>query len=330
MGSQLRDHGGNIDLAIDRYGGLPGDWIDLSTGVNRMPYPIPPLAVETWTALPTQAAQMQLLQAARLAFVTKAPMLAVSGAQAAIQIIPRLGRPGRARVLAPTYNEHAVCLRAAGWQVEEVACLNALERADLAVIVNPNNPDGRTLMSEAIMRMTRTVGLMVVDESFVDTVPELSVAPMAGRSGLIVLRSFGKFYGLAGLRLGFVLGSDADIARLSELAGPWPVAGPALAVGILALADRAWAEATRKRLASETVRIDALAATAGWRLVGGTALFRLYDTPDGSAAQDHLARAHIWSRVFPAAPHWIRLGLPGSATEWHRLAAALNGIPHGV
>ena len=257
-------------------------------------------------------------------------MLAVAGAQAAIQMVPLLGRPGRARVLVPTYDEHAACLHAAGWTVEEAGSLAELEGADLAVVVNPNNPDGRTHGREAIMRLSEKVGRLVVDESFVDPVPELSVTPMAGQGGLIVLRSFGKFYGLAGLRLGFVVASGPDIAQLSEMAGPWPVAGPALAVGTLALTDRTWAQATRERLVKETVAIDALAVTAGWRPTGGTALFRLYGTPDASAAQDQLARCRIWSRIFRGSPGWIRLGLPGSPTEWQRLAAALNGTPHGV
>jgi cobalamin biosynthesis protein CobC len=317
-------------LAIGRYGGLPGDWVDLSTGINRVPYPIPSLPADVWTALPAGSAHKRLLEAARIAFGTRAPMLAVAGAQAAIQMIPRLETSGRARVLAPTYNEHAACLRAAGWCVESVDSLAALEGAGLAVVVNPNNPDGRTHPPDAILRLAGTVGRLVVDESFVDAEPQLSVASMAGQEGLIVLRSFGKFYGLAGLRLGFVLGPAADIARLAGMAGPWPVAGPALAVGTAALRDRAWAKSTIARLGQDTQRIDALAVQAGWSLVGGTALFRLYDTPDARAAQERLARSRIWSRIFPSSSRWLRLGLPGTVGEWDRLAGALNGFRDAV
>src|SRR5437016_3542932 len=149
MGHHTRDHGGNIDMAMARYGGASADWIDLSTGINRQPYPVPQLPLEVWTTLPTSAAQSRLLQVARAAYRTEATVLALAGAQAAIQIYPRLGRPGYAKVLSPTYNEHAVCLRAAGWAVEEVGCLTALEGADLAVLVNPNSPDGRTHEPEA-------------------------------------------------------------------------------------------------------------------------------------------------------------------------------------
>ncbi len=139
-----------------------------------------------------------------------------------------------------------------------------------------------------------------------------------------MLRSFGKFYGLAGLRLGFVLGAEAEIGALSEMAGPWPVAGAAIEIGRVALADRDWTRATIARLAAETARIDGLASRAGWSLIGGCALFRLYDTGDAAAAQERLARNRIWSRIFPYSARWLRLGLPGSEAEWVRLAAALS------
>lgn len=320
----MRDHGGNIDGAMARYGGRAGEWIDLSTGINRVPYPLPPLPPEAWTALPTRAATEALIAAARAAYGAPAAILPVAGAQAAIQMIPRLGRPGRARVLGPTYNEHAGSLAAAGWQVTEVADPAALEGADLAVIVNPNNPDGRRQKPDALLALAGHVGRLVVDESFADPAPELSLAARAGRPGLFVLRSFGKFYGLAGLRLGFVLGDKTEIAALSGMAGPWPVAGAAIEVGRVALSDRAWAAATITRLQAETARIDGLALRAGWALVGGCALFRLYDTGNATAAQERLARNRIWSRIFPYSERWLRLGLPGSEAEWARLEQALR------
>jgi cobalamin biosynthetic protein CobC len=319
----MRDHGGNIDSAISRFGGRAKDWIDLSTGINRVPYPVPAIPSEAWAALPTRAALDRLIAVARTAYGTDASILPIAGAQAAIQMIPRLGAPGLARVLAPTYNEHAAALRAAGWRVEEVGVPEALFGADLAIVVNPNNPDGRVLMPDVLRTVANRVGRLVVDESFVDAMPELSVADGAVNPGLLVLRSFGKFYGLAGLRLGFALGSAEDIAALSDMAGPWPVSGAAFAVGTLALADRSWAEATTRRLAAGARRLDGLAAGASWRLVGGTTLFRLFDTANVAESRDRLARARIWSRVFPHSGTWLRLGLPGGDREWDRLAAAL-------
>ncbi len=317
----MRDHGGNIDAAIKRFGGH--DWIDLSTGINRVPYPVPAIPIRDWTMLPTRAAKSAALAAARVAYQTQAPMLATAGAQAAIQMIPHLTPPGRARVLGPTYNEHAAALSAAGWQVQQVTRFEQLAGADLAIVVNPNNPDGQSFTTADLQVLAQETRL-VVDESFGDPRPDLSLAPTAGAPGLIILRSFGKFYGLAGLRLGFVIGCADDIARLTEMAGPWPVNGAALRISTQALTDRAWSEATILRLRVETAKADALAKAAGWTTIGGTELFRLYETPDAEAAQEQLARHQIWSRIFPYSDRWLRLGLPGEDTEWERLANALK------
>ncbi len=320
----MRDHGGNLDWAIEHFGGAAGQWIDLSTGINRCPYPVPDLPASSWSALPTRSAMADLIRAAAEAYGTGAAIAAVAGAQMAIQMIPRLSQPGRARILGPTYNEHAAALRGAGWQVDEVTDFSDLAGADLAVVVNPNNPDGRHHAPDALLGLSGTVGRLIVDESFADTAPHLSLAPHAGQRGLVILRSFGKFYGLAGLRLGFVIGHPEEIAAFGEMSGPWPVSGSAIEIGRAALGDRAWAEATTRRLIGETQHLDRLATAEGWRRVGGTALFGLYDTGDAATAQSRLAEARIWSRRFPYAAGWLRLGLPGGGTEWDRLTQALG------
>ncbi|SFR18106.1 L-threonine O-3-phosphate decarboxylase [Poseidonocella sedimentorum] len=310
-----------------RFGGAPGDWLDLSTGINPRPYPLPAFQGSDWAALPSAAALDALEETARAAYGCPGAAVALAGAQAAIQLVPWLRPPGRARVLAPTYNEHAAALRAAGWEVSEVSSLSDLAGADLAVVVNPNNPDGRAFAPDDLLALRRAVGLLVVDESFADPTPEISLGRWVdgGTEDLLLLRSFGKFYGLAGLRLGFAL-CGADMAnRLRERAGPWSVNGPALRAGQAALADRAWEAETTARLLRDAGRLDRLAEAAGWRGVGGTALFRTYETGGAQAAQDRLAAAHIWSRIFPYSPSWIRLGLPGDAAGWARLEAALAG-----
>lgn len=319
----MREHGGNLDLACARFGGRLEDWIDLSTGINRRPYPVGALSPRAWTALPSRAEIETLHEAARQAYATTAPLLAVAGAQAAIQMLPHLAQ-GRARILAPTYNEYAPVLVSAGWQVEEVVRLDALAGADLAIVVNPNNPDGMQYDLDALLALASRVKRLVVDESFVDAVPKMSLAAAAGQPGLLILRSFGKFYGLAGLRLGFAIGSEGDIAALASAAGPWPISGAAIEIGRDALRDRAWADATRARLARDCARLDTIAREAGWSLVGGAPLFRLYETGDAAAAQERLAHEKIWSRLFKDRPGWLRLGLPGDETEWTRLAAALS------
>ncbi|MGA7803421.1 threonine-phosphate decarboxylase CobD [Bradyrhizobium sp.] len=321
----MLDHGGNLDVAMRRFGGGVDDWIDLSTGINRCPYPVPELQPRHWSALPSRADLDSLHDAARRAYATRGAVLAIAGAQAAIQLLPSLAPRGQARILAPTYQEYGAVLRAAGREVEEVADLDALAGADLAIVVNPNNPDGRSHDPARLLALLPHVGCLIVDESFADAMPGLSLAPEAGRAGLLVLRSFGKFYGLAGLRLGFVLGGDADLAALAAKAGPWPVSGAAIEIGRRALLDRDWTAQTTARLARSSVRLDALVRAAGWRLIGGTSLFRLYETADAKAAQERLGCARIWSRVFPHAPAWLRLGIPGDEAEWARLAAVLAG-----
>ena len=320
----IRDHGGNLDVARARFGGRLEDWIDLSTGINRRPYPVPALAPRHWSALPSRSDIDSLHGAARQAYGSSASVLAVAGAQAAIQLLPHLAPRGRARILAPTYNEFAPVLTGAGWEVEEAGDLDALSGADLAVVVNPNNPDGRQHDPAKLLALLPSVKRLVIDESFADAVPQVSLAADAGQAGLLVLRSFGKFYGLAGLRLGFVLGSAGDIAALAAMAGPWPISGAAIEIGRRALLDHDWADATRARLREDSLRLDDIAKTVGWKLVGGTPLFRLYDVGNAAAAQERLARARIWTRIFSDRPNWLRLGLPGDETEWARLTGALS------
>ncbi|WGD49550.1 threonine-phosphate decarboxylase CobD [Bradyrhizobium sp. CB1650] len=320
----MREHGGNIDQARQRFGGSAEDWIDLSTGINRLPYPAVEVSLAQWSALPSRSEIEALHQAAQHAYGTRAPIVAVGGAQAAIQLLPRIARCGQARILAPTYNEYAPVLLAAGWDVDEVESLDALAGADLALVVNPNNPDGRCHEPGELLALLPRVGRLVIDESFADALPHLSLAREADRPGLLILRSFGKFYGLAGVRLGFALGNAADVAALAAMSGPWPVSGAAIAIGQRALLDDAWGKATSARLARDSIRLDATVQSRGWKLVGGTPLFRLYETDDAVAAQDELARARIWSRVFAQKPTWLRLGLPGSEAEWTRLADVVS------
>ncbi|MEO1612568.1 MAG: threonine-phosphate decarboxylase CobD [Pseudomonadota bacterium] len=319
----MRDHGGDLDRARATYGG--SDWIDLSTGINPVAYEMPPLPAAALASLPTREDIAALEATAATAFSTTGDIVALSGAQAAIQLAPRLRPAARAAVLRPSYNEHAASFKAQGWIVGEAPEIEDMAGADLAVVVNPNNPDGRRWTPETLIALADRVGLLIVDESFADPHPELSLAPLIGELGerVLVMRSFGKFYGLAGLRLGFALGGPETIARLRALVGPWAVSGPAIIAGRAALSDAAWRAETTARLNRDAARLDALAVKAGWRLVGGTPLFRTYETPDAAAAQGRLARSAIWSRTFPYSATWMRLGLPGAKSAWERLASAL-------
>lgn len=325
MTVQARDHGGDLDKARAAYGGE--DWIDLSTGINPLPYPMPQIPPHALNTLPTATDMGALEQAAASAYGARTGIVALSGAQAAIQLVPRLRPAGKAAVLSPSYNEHAASLAAQGWQLRAAQDLTQMAGADLAVVVNPNNPDGRLWPPEVLARLAGDVGLLVVDESFADPTPHLSLCPQLHDLGerALVLRSFGKFYGLAGLRLGFALGGEKTLEHLRALSGPWAVSGPAIVAGSAALTDSTWQTETRARLAQDADRLDALAARAGWSLVGGTNLFRTYETGDAMAARAHLARARIWTRAFPYSTGWLRLGLPGDAAAWDRLEQALAG-----
>lgn len=312
-GATTRDHGGNLTAAIQRYGGKRGDWIDLSTGINPAPYPLPDFTMEDWTALPDIAAFDALQNAARQFWNVPdgAAILPAPGASALIAQLPGLAAPRWVKIETPTYNEHAAAFSHHGWVIAQS------EPAEARVAVHPNNPDGRLWRVEEL-----TSPLTIIDESFCDVCPEQSHIDLATRPGVVVLKSFGKFWGLAGLRLGFAIGDPALIQQLAHLQGPWAVSGPALRTGIQALGDPQWASDTRQALARDAKRLDQLAAARGARLVGGCDLFRLYDVSDAAAWQDRLAHAHIWSRIFPYSKTFLRLGLPPE-NGWERLEAAL-------
>ncbi len=326
--SARRDHGGNLTEAMALHGGAEGDWLDLSTGINLRPYPVPALDPQVWSRLPDAALLAHTTEAARAAYgaADSTQILPVAGAQAAIQLTPMVAPKGTVHILGPTYNEHAAAFRTHGHQVRDISSLDDLPEApDTVVLVNPNNPTGTQFAPDVLLKLARRCKLLIVDESFCDVCPEVSLTGHALPVSLVILRSFGKFYGLAGLRLGMVLGNAAQIDTLGSLAGPWAVNGPALAIGAAALADRRWADQTRNRLRADAARLDALAIAAGWSLVGGCDLFRTYETPDAARAQSQLARAHIWSRIFPYSETWVRLGLPDGEENWSRLASALAG-----
>ena len=304
------DHGGGVDAAVKRWGGVRSDWLDLSTGINPRPYPVPAFDDDVWTALPDAGAFAALEGAARDFWHVpeSAAVLAASGASALIALIPTLVSAGRVAIIGPTYNEYGRAFRTYGWEVGEGS-------PDAVVVVHPNNPDGRLQpVPEATLR--------VIDESFCDVCPDESQIALADQAGVLVLKSFGKFWGLAGMRLGFAIGDSALVERLAAMVGPWAVSGPALRVGATALADRVWADETRLRLVADAARLDLLMQRAGAEVVGGTTLFRLYDVGDAAAWQERLARYRILGRLFPYSQRWLRFGLPDGA-GWDRLEAAL-------
>lgn len=318
------DHGGNLDQAIQQFGGQIDDWLDLSTGINPVAYPIPNLSSRSWIALPTASEKQALHLAAKECWHCSGDALSLPGAQAAIQLLPQFAEIKKlsgknVKILGPTYNEYRNSFQQHGWKVEECDQIEELAGATVAILVNPNNPDGRTYGEDTLLKLLKTVDLLVIDESFVDCMPELSLCSESHRDNLIILRSFGKFYGLAGLRLGFVTGLESNIRIFEKLAGPWPVSGVALQIGEKAIRDQTWQERTRQRLHQDAKKLDQFFASVQCEFTGGTPLFRLYSHDDALALQTHLAKDRIWTRIFPYSKNWIRLGLPGTEEDWTRL-----------
>jgi cobalamin biosynthetic protein CobC len=320
----LLGHGGRLGAARTSYPDAPTPWLDLSTGVNPHPYPAPSLASETWSRLPDPESIRALEQAAARTFGVDDTswVVAAAGSEALIRLLPRLLPARRIGLSARTYGGHAEAWRAAGAEV----AADTDPSTDLRVVVNPNNPDGRTLSPDQVLALG---GPLIVDEAFAEVVPECSVAALAGAPGherLVVLRSFGKFYGLAGARLGFLIAAPPLAERVRQALGDWPVSGPAIAAGLAAYADTAWAVQSRRSLVDDAARLDALLRAAGFEVLGGTPLFRLARAADAPRRFDRLAQAGVLTRPFPWDETLIRFGLPGQDPDWLRLATALERL----
>ncbi|PWK36465.1 threonine-phosphate decarboxylase CobD [Cupriavidus plantarum] len=330
-------HGGDLLAAVRRYGRAAGDWLDLSTGINPDGYPVPPLPADAWQRLPQD--DDGLAEAAALAYGA-VQALPVAGSQAAIRTLPTLLKPGRVGIAALGYSEYAPAFARAG---HTVVPLNEADfaRPDLAqastlaldhlVVVNPNNPTARLIPASTLARwhgeLSSRGGTLLLDEAFIDCHPGQSLAASAHLPGLVVLRSLGKFYGLAGVRCGFVLAESAILDPLRDALGHWTVSGPARAIARDALADRGWQSATRSLLARQGERLATLLRGHGLATVTQP-LFCWVPDANAPALHDGLARAGVWTRLFEAAgdcPASLRFGLPPNRDEsWQRLEAALG------
>ncbi|MDR9437575.1 MAG: threonine-phosphate decarboxylase CobD [Thiohalophilus sp.] len=333
----MPQHGGNLLEAARRYGRAPEQWLDLSTGINPAAYPVPALPDRVWQQLPQQSDG--LIDAA-LEYYGAPAALPVAGSQQAIQLLPTLRAPGRVGVLAPSYNEHAYRWEQAGHtrvalypDTIESQLDTQIDSLDVLVVVNPNNPTGHCFAPAQLLEWHRRLqargGWLVVDEAFIDCTPEQSLAAYSDLPGLIVLRSIGKFFGLPGLRGGFVLAEVGLLAALDERLGPWAVAGPARFIMQTALQDTNWQQRMREQLPLASERLAQLLTEHGLPVGDRSPLFVWLPTSDAYTLHEQLARHGIWSRYFdPAAGGpGLRLGLPGAESDWQRLESVLAQLP---
>lgn len=329
----MLEHGGKLRLAAAAYGIPQADWLDLSTGINPLPFAPPSVPLAAWSRLPQDDDGLE--QAAADYYGTR-ELLPVAGSQAAIQALPRLRSRSRVGVLHPGYAEHAHAWRSAGHDVCLLATGDidaALERLDVLVVMRPNNPTGATFARDALhdwrVRLAARGGWLVVDEAFIEAGREGSAVAAQMPPGLIVLRSLGKFFGLAGARAGFVAAHPELLATLRDVLGPWCLCGATRHVAQAALRDTAWQAATRARLPRDGERLAQLLREAGLPPAGGCDLFQWVRIEQAAALHQRMAQRGILIRLF-AEPRSLRFGLPGTEAEWDRLCAALAEVNAGV
>jgi cobalamin biosynthesis protein CobC len=327
----LAYHGGGLAAARRLFPHAPEPWLDLSTGINAAPFPFSHVSAAAYMRLPEAEAISALEAAAAESFGlgSGAGIVAAPGTQALIQLLPRLLGSKKVAILGFTYAEHERVWAASGAEVAVCERLDELARADLAVVVNPNNPDGRLCDARELRDLARGMAAegksLIVDEAFIDLMPrENSLAPLLPLPDLIVLRSFGKTFGLAGLRLGFALGEEHLTDTLRALLGPWAVSGAAVEIGIEAYRDRVWLNETAARLTRDCARLDALLAAAGFAMIGGTPLFRLVRHESAEKIFRRLCGTGVLTRPFAARPDWLRFGVPHGEENFARLARALG------
>lgn len=323
---ELIEHGGRLNAAAARYGMALSDWLDLSTGINPNGWPVPALPAHAWNRLPEPDDE---LIAAAQAYYCAPHIFPVAGSQAAIQVLPRLRERGRVGVIAPGYNEHAHAWRRAGHDVAPIAhdqIAAAVDALDVVVLIHPNNPTGQTFSRAQLLQwhaqLAAKNGWLIVDEAFMDATPEHSIAEFCTRPGLIVLRSLGKFFGLAGARVGFVCAVPELLQAIDAQLGPWTVCGPARLAATRALQDTTWQATTREDLLRDAQRLSQLLTIHGLQPSGGTALFHWAETPRAAHVHEALARQGVLTRGF-ADPASVRFGLPANEAQWQRLESAL-------
>ncbi|WP_153914580.1 threonine-phosphate decarboxylase [Shewanella sp. TC10] len=343
LASKQLHHGGRLRQAAKDYGIDINQWLDLSTGVSPWHYPETYCTSDYWNQLPQD--NDGLLEAAMGYYCSQAQVnwhcLATAGSQAAIQTLPRMISMQQSHfqtVLVPRigYKEHQKAWQAQGFTIITYDCSPTVEqiaKADVLVVINPNNPLGCQLDSQIQLNWLEQIhqqgGLMVVDEAFIDCDPHadaslLQTTSAPYSSSLIVLRSIGKFFGLAGARVGFCFASPSNIEQLNLLLGPWQVNGPAREVVKRALLNTEWQTNQRKKLAQSSCELTQVLQRYFNRITV-TPLFIRVETSTAPKIHHQLAEQAILVRLTDEKDA-LRFGLALDNIALTRLENALKKI----
>ncbi len=319
-------HGGALDDAIAQYGGEADDWLDLSTGINPYAYPITNISDLSWTQLPQRLAIDNLIKAAQIAYNCEGRELIVAnGTQIFIENLPRILAKSSIAIVSPTYEEHSHNWKKCGHEVFCIENLDEASKAEHLLIVNPNNPTGKLYTPEQLYQCAkRQKGMLIIDEAFMDITPEMSMAA-AKLDNLIILRSFGKFFGLGGARIGFMLANPMLLNKMQSYIALWAVSGASIDVATQALSDLIWQTNMRKKLKSDMQNMQDVLIENKFKIIGSTHLFCLVFTPHAHKYFDKLANKHILVRKFSQNPTILRFGLATPKRLPH-LAQVLNSI----
>ena len=320
----LHIHGGRIDLAAVHYPDAPRPWLDLSTGINPCAWPTDSVPTVDLLSLPSPAAIADLEAAAAAVFGTFADrVVALPGSELGLRMLATLDLPSPARFVVPSYATHAEAIDGAVPIARDA--IRTLADGTL-LLANPNNPDGQCDTPQRLLTIARSGAFLIVDEAFADIVPGSSLVPLLRPDDrAIIFRSFGKFFGLPGVRLGFMIGPPEHVAEMRQRLGSWPISAHAVAYGIAAYRDAEWIAAARVSIVERAARLDVMLSLHGLQARGECALFRLIEDDAAPALFELLAQAGILTRSFDHSTRWLRMGVPGSDKAFARLDKALGG-----
>ncbi|WP_286235147.1 threonine-phosphate decarboxylase CobD [Thalassotalea sediminis] len=331
-------HGGQLRKVSEQYHIPVDEWLDLSTGIAPFSYPVPAIPQIIWQQLPQYSPE--LLTAAKQYYHCD-NVLVSNGSQAIISILPTLWQKQNRKstqVYLPFkgYKEHAQAWGNAGfevhWYYDELPALEQLTSNCVLVVINPNNPTGKLFSRGTLTIYQRAVterqGLFIIDEAFMDVItPNQSMSGYINGNNTLVLKSFGKFFGLAGLRIGFIIANQQWLTLLAEHLGPWQVNGPAQFIAVKAMQDAKWQAQQKEKLSQQRLALKKLLLNYFGDDINGTDLFLTVNLNNQSQAMymyDSLCQQGVYVRLTDDQ-HSLRFGIP-KPEDMERLSNSLGQI----